>query len=117
MGNNSQTKLTRTRPFELMKIACEGGINVFDIAETYANGDAERFIHRRREAEHVGLSRKHVLEGAAASLGRIGLEYVDIVSVTGNRSCVQSSDRLGKGLLRGYLRLDCRPHCRGLRSG
>ncbi|KAJ8905318.1 hypothetical protein NDN08_001825 [Rhodosorus marinus] len=97
-----------------MKVAYEGGVNVFDNAEIYANGDSEILMERAvnrgikekfwsrsdlvittklffgynssisaggEKLNSVGLSRKHVLEGAAASLDRMGLEYVDIVSV------------------------------------
>uniref|UniRef100_A0A3P8NR02 Voltage-gated potassium channel subunit beta-1 n=1 Tax=Astatotilapia calliptera TaxID=8154 RepID=A0A3P8NR02_ASTCA len=55
---------------ELMTIAYENGINLFDTAEVYNSGKAEM---------ERGLSRKHILEGLKASLDRLQLEYVDIV--------------------------------------
>ena len=88
-----------------MKAAYAGGVNLFDNAEAYASGGAETLMGEaiaRGEAEGVwrrsdlvvttklffgtalgansrGLSRKHIVEGLAASLARLRLPYVDIV--------------------------------------
>ncbi|TSM04837.1 Voltage-gated potassium channel subunit beta-1 [Bagarius yarrelli] len=55
---------------QLMTLAYENGINLFDTAEVYAAGKAET---------ERGLSRKHIIEGLKASLERMQLDYVDVV--------------------------------------
>ncbi|XP_066578364.1 voltage-gated potassium channel subunit beta-2 isoform X1 [Amia ocellicauda] len=93
----------------LMTIAYENGINLFDTAEVYASGRAEvtlgNIIKKKgwRRSSFVittkiywggqaeterGLSRKHIIEGLKASLARLQLEYVDIVFA--NRTDVNS---------------------------
>uniref|UniRef100_A0A3Q2E4W2 Voltage-gated potassium channel subunit beta-1 n=1 Tax=Cyprinodon variegatus TaxID=28743 RepID=A0A3Q2E4W2_CYPVA len=57
---------------QLMTIAYESGVNLFDTAEVYAGG---RWV---AETER-GLSRKHIIEGLKGSLQRMQLEYVDVV--------------------------------------
>lgn len=80
--------------------AWKNGINFFDTAEGYHAGAAEETLGKafqqlgwRRSdfvvctkiywggegPNDVGLSRKHVLEGAQKSLDRLRLEYVDVV--------------------------------------
>uniref|UniRef100_A0A672QU53 Voltage-gated potassium channel subunit beta-1 n=1 Tax=Sinocyclocheilus grahami TaxID=75366 RepID=A0A672QU53_SINGR len=83
---------------QLMILAYENGINLFDTAEVYAAGKAEMvlgniikkkgwsdncitvhiLLFSRAETER-GLSRKHIIEGLKASLERLQLEYVDVV--------------------------------------
>uniref|UniRef100_F6T5Y6 Potassium channel, voltage gated subfamily A regulatory beta subunit 3 n=1 Tax=Xenopus tropicalis TaxID=8364 RepID=F6T5Y6_XENTR len=84
----------------LMTVAYEHGINLFDTAEVYAAGRAERTLGKilkkkewRRSSYVVttkiywggqaeterGLSRKHIIEGLRGSLERLQLDYVDIV--------------------------------------
>ncbi|XP_029974430.1 voltage-gated potassium channel subunit beta-2-like [Salarias fasciatus] len=85
---------------ELVTLAYENGINLFDTAEVYSAGKAEEvlggvikkkgwrrsslvittkiFWGGRAEMER-GLSRKHIIEGLRASLDRLQLEYVDVV--------------------------------------
>lgn len=86
--------------FECMRAAYENGVNFFDNAEAYANGNAEivmgnvlkRAGWNRSELvistkifwggegpNQRGLSRKHILEGLRASLARLQLEYVDLI--------------------------------------
>ncbi|KAL2911833.1 hypothetical protein HK105_208683 [Polyrhizophydium stewartii] len=85
---------------ECMRTAYEAGINCFDTAETYMDGESERIFGRaikkfgwERKSlvvstkiywsgsgpNEFGLSRKHIIEGAKASLERLGLEYVDLI--------------------------------------
>uniref|UniRef100_A0AAX7UIR7 Voltage-gated potassium channel subunit beta-1 n=1 Tax=Astatotilapia calliptera TaxID=8154 RepID=A0AAX7UIR7_ASTCA len=70
---------------ELMTIAYENGINLFDTAEVYNSGKRSSLVITTKifwggKAEmERGLSRKHILEGLKASLDRLQLEYVDIV--------------------------------------
>ncbi|KAK3519110.1 hypothetical protein QTP70_016316 [Hemibagrus guttatus] len=85
---------------QLMTLAYENGINLFDTAEVYAAGKAEVVLGSiikkkgwrrsslvittkiywggKAETER-GLSRKHIIEGLKASLERMQLEYVDVV--------------------------------------
>lgn len=85
---------------ECMQVAYQAGVNFFDNAEAYANGNAEvvmgRIIKRSGWARtdlvistkifwggkgpnDRGLSRKHILEGTDASLTRLQLDYVDLI--------------------------------------
>jgi voltage-dependent potassium channel beta subunit len=85
---------------ECMTRAYEAGVNFFDNAEVYANGEAERLMGAalgklgwpRSEylvstkifwggegANQRGLSRKHIVEGTDAALVRLGLDYVDLI--------------------------------------
>uniref|UniRef100_UPI00398F1D56 voltage-gated potassium channel subunit beta-2-like n=1 Tax=Pristiophorus japonicus TaxID=55135 RepID=UPI00398F1D56 len=85
---------------EILTMAYENGVNLFDSAEIYASGKAEvtlgniikkkgwrrsSFIITTKvywggEAEtERGLSRKHIIEGLRGSLERLQLKYVDIV--------------------------------------
>ncbi|KAL7418477.1 hypothetical protein Q5752_006935 [Cryptotrichosporon argae] len=88
---------------ELMQTAFDLGINCFDNAETYSAGQSELemgrvikelgwnradiivttkvFFGTNRTFKHNtrGLSRKHIIEGALASLERLQLDYVDII--------------------------------------
>ncbi|XP_006811114.2 voltage-gated potassium channel subunit beta-2-like [Saccoglossus kowalevskii] len=85
---------------ELVTLAFETGINLFDTAEVYAGGKAEIVLGKilkkknwRRSSIVVttkiywggkaeterGLSRKHIIEGLMASLQRLQLDYVDMV--------------------------------------
>uniref|UniRef100_A0A3P8XPF0 Voltage-gated potassium channel subunit beta-1 n=1 Tax=Esox lucius TaxID=8010 RepID=A0A3P8XPF0_ESOLU len=74
---------------EIMTLAYENGINLFDTAEVYAAGNKDIqvlypgkgfcfFLLFRAETER-GLSRKHIIEGLRASLDRLQLEYADVV--------------------------------------
>lgn len=93
-------KIDDDTAFECMATAVEGGVNFFDNAEGYAQGGSEetmgKAIHRGgwKRSDLVistkifwgglgpndrGLSRKHIVEGTNAALGRLGLAYVDLL--------------------------------------
>ncbi|XP_077447800.1 voltage-gated potassium channel subunit beta-2 isoform X2 [Stigmatopora argus] len=93
----------------LMTVAYENGVNLFDTAEVYASGRAEMTLGKiikkkgwRRSSFVIttkiywggqaeterGLSRKHIIEGLRGSLSRLQLDYVDIVFA--NRNDVNS---------------------------
>ncbi|XP_077596741.1 voltage-gated potassium channel subunit beta-2 isoform X2 [Stigmatopora nigra] len=93
----------------LMTVAYENGVNLFDTAEVYASGRAEMTLGNiikkkgwRRSSFVIttkiywggqaeterGLSRKHIIEGLRGSLSRLQLDYVDIVFA--NRNDVNS---------------------------
>ncbi len=83
---------------EIIRTAYEAGINFFDIADIYANGEAERFMGKvlkefprhtlvistkvfwpmSEDINDRGLSRKHIMESVEKSLQRIGTDYLDI---------------------------------------
>jgi len=86
--------------YECMHAAYESGVNFFDNAEAYADGQAEivmgKVIKRAgwKRSDLVistkifwggkgpndrGLSRKHILEGVDAALARLQMDYVDLV--------------------------------------
>ncbi|GMF38481.1 unnamed protein product [Phytophthora fragariaefolia] len=95
--------------FEMVKLAYEHGVNFYDTAEVYGNGQAEELLGgaiKKGIAEGLwsredlvistkvfsgtkgftesgpndqGNSRKHIVEGIKASLKRLDLEYVDVV--------------------------------------
>ncbi|KIP04320.1 hypothetical protein PHLGIDRAFT_93610 [Phlebiopsis gigantea 11061_1 CR5-6] len=86
---------------DIMKVAFENGINMFDTAEGYASGNSEIemgrvirelnwrrtdlvittkiFFGTRPGPNDKGLSRKHIIEGTKASLERLQLDYVDVL--------------------------------------
>jgi voltage-dependent potassium channel beta subunit len=83
----------------LMTVAYDAGVNFFDNAEAYANGQAEVIMGRvlrdtqwgrdtfivsskvfwgGQRATQRGLSRKHIRDACDAALKRLGLEYLDL---------------------------------------
>ncbi|GAA5868910.1 hypothetical protein JCM3774_006788 [Rhodotorula dairenensis] len=87
---------------DLIVKALEHGVNFFDNAEVYSNGQSEIEMGRvfkeldvdrsqlvistkiffgtgKSDPNQKGLSRKHIVEGLNASLKRLQLDYVDIV--------------------------------------
>lgn len=86
--------------YDCMQLAYDAGVNFFDNAESYAHGNAEvvmgKVIQRAgwkrsdlvistklfwggRKPNQTGLSRKHLIEGARASLDRLQMDYVDLI--------------------------------------
>ena len=87
----------------ILRRAVEGGINFFDTADVYNGGESEvltgrllRRLYGMREEYVVatkvngktmpgengqGLSRKHIMASIDASLGRLGLDYVDLYQI------------------------------------
>jgi len=88
---------------EMLKVAREAGINFFDNAEGYADGEAETLMGKaikklgwkrnsyvittkiyfggpdKGGVNDYGLSRKHIIEGVNGSLQRLQLDYVDVL--------------------------------------
>jgi voltage-dependent potassium channel beta subunit len=93
-GNSVDAETTHA----ILRAAAEVGVNSIDLADAYAEGEAERIVGRwlqdRRRADFVlsskvfwpmsevitdrGLSRKHIFESIDRSLGRLGTDYLDI---------------------------------------
>ena len=87
----------------ILRAAMEGGINFYDTADVYNGGQSEvltgRLLRKRfgMREEYVvatkvnartmpgengaGLSRKHIMASIDASLGRLGLDYVDLYQI------------------------------------
>jgi len=95
-----QNQLDVSAAYECMKTAYDAGVNFFDNAEAYAEGRAETIMGKviqkakwKRSSlvistkifwggsgpNDCGLSRKHLIEGTQASLGRLQLDYVDLL--------------------------------------
>lgn len=93
-------QLDEERALRCMAAAYDAGVNFFDNAEVYADGQAEILMGKAvRKAgwkrsdlvistklfwggdgpNDMGLSRKRILEGTDASLKRMGLDYVDLL--------------------------------------
>ncbi|MDO9474447.1 MAG: aldo/keto reductase [Caulobacter sp.] len=89
-----------SRPF--FKAAVEGGINFFDTADMYSNGQSEAVTGRalkeftRREETVIatkvffpngkgpnagGLSRKHIMNAVDRSLKNLGTDYIDLYQI------------------------------------
>jgi 1-deoxyxylulose-5-phosphate synthase len=86
----------------IVRAAVEGGITFFDTADVYSNGGSEIVtgrllptflsrdelvvatkVHGRMTPGPTGrgLSRKHILSAIDASLGRLGMDYVDLYQI------------------------------------
>jgi voltage-dependent potassium channel beta subunit len=86
--------------YDCMRAAYEAGVNFFDNAEAYAQGNAEivmgkvikkagwkrsdlvistKIFWGGEGPNNTGLSRKHIIEGANASLARLQMDYVDLI--------------------------------------
>ena len=87
----------------IVRHALDGGINFFDTADVYSQGESEEILGRaladfgvNREEVVVaskvyqpmgqdpnarGLSRKHIMHGIDNSLRRLGLDYVDLYQI------------------------------------
>jgi len=83
---------------EIVIAAFEAGINFFDLADVYANGEAERsmgkilqefprnrlvisskvFFPMSKDINDKGLSRKHIFESIEKSLKRLNTDYLDL---------------------------------------
>lgn len=94
------TQIGEDMATDLMRTAFDHGVNFFDNAETYADGQAElmmgnviqRLGWKRSDIvlstkifwggdgpNDRGLSRKHIVEGTEAALRRLQTDYVDLV--------------------------------------
>jgi aryl-alcohol dehydrogenase (NADP+) len=87
----------------IVRHALDGGINFFDTADVYSQGESEEILGRalsdfgvKRDEVVVatkvyqpmgqdpnarGLSRKHIMHGIDNSLERLGLDYVDLYQI------------------------------------
>lgn len=95
---NFEGKIPEEELHRIIKRAYELGINFYDLADVYGNGEAERlvggilkqfprhtlvistkvFFPMSDDVNDRGLSRKHIFESIDKSLRRLGTDYVDI---------------------------------------
>jgi aryl-alcohol dehydrogenase-like predicted oxidoreductase len=103
-GNDSDRPwvLDEDRAEPIVRAAVEGGVNFFDTADTYSAGASEvatgRLLGKLLTRDEVvvatkvfmpmtpgenggGLSRKHILSAIDASLGRLGMDHVDLYQI------------------------------------
>jgi aryl-alcohol dehydrogenase-like predicted oxidoreductase len=103
-GNDSDREwvLDEAAAEPIVRAAVEGGVTFFDTADTYSAGASElatgRLLAKFLTREEVvvatkvfmpmtpgenggGLSRKHILSAIDASLGRLGMDYVDLYQI------------------------------------
>jgi aryl-alcohol dehydrogenase-like predicted oxidoreductase len=86
----------------LVGMALDGGINFFDTADVYSEGESEKILGkalgpRRKDIvlatkvrgrvgpgpNQLGLSRRHILESIDGSLARLGTDWVDLYQIHG----------------------------------
>jgi aryl-alcohol dehydrogenase-like predicted oxidoreductase len=85
----------------LVRRALDAGVNFFDTADSYASGQSEEMLGKALEAGRkdvvistkvgfraagnglldAGASFRHIVNGAEASLRRLGTDYLDVLSV------------------------------------
>ena len=83
---------------DTIRVAYDNGVNYFDTANVYAQGEAERVLGKHlaefprsdlfvlskvfapmgEGPNDKGLSAKHIFEQCHASLGRLGMDYIDL---------------------------------------
>ncbi|MFP4346131.1 MAG: aldo/keto reductase family protein [Anaerolineales bacterium] len=95
-GGSEDKETTR----KCVKAAVDGGVNYLDLADAYANGNAERVVGEvikdlglnrqhlviasklywpmSEDVNDRGLSRKHIMESIDGSLQRLGVDYLDL---------------------------------------
>src|SRR5579862_4722601 len=91
---------------ELVKACIEGGINFFDTADVYTEGESEKTLGQslknlniaRKDVviatkvygrmgpgrNDVGASRGHIMDGVEASLSRLQTDHIDLYQIHGN---------------------------------
>ena len=93
--NNFGRRLDDAKSAQVVNAAVEAGINFFDTADVYGNGQSEEYVGRalgsRRkdviiatkfgnnmEGQGKGASAEYVHKAAEASLRRLGTDYIDL---------------------------------------
>jgi aryl-alcohol dehydrogenase-like predicted oxidoreductase len=96
----STYKVDQATANDLVAAAIDAGVNYFNSADVYARGDSERILGKAIGAKRqqvviatkvgnrmgpglvqAGLSRRHLLTAADASLERLGTDYIDVYLV------------------------------------
>src|SRR3979409_704281 len=93
---------------DLVKTSIDGGINFFDTADNYTEGESEKILGRslknlsiaRKDVviatkvysrvgpgrNDIGASRGHIMDGVEASLRRLQTDHIDLYQIHGNDS-------------------------------
>ncbi len=101
---------------ELVKACIEGGINFFDTADVYTEGESEKTLGQslknlniaRKDVviatkvygrmgpgrNDVGASRGHIMDGVEASLRRLQTDHIDLYQIHGNDSVTPVEETL-----------------------
>jgi aryl-alcohol dehydrogenase-like predicted oxidoreductase len=101
---------------ELVKTSIESGINFFDTADVYTEGESEKILGQSLKnlniARHqvviatkvygrvgpgrndVGASRGHIMDGVEASLRRLQTDHIDLYQIHGNDSVTPVEETL-----------------------
>jgi len=101
---------------ELVKASIDGGINFFDTADNYTEGESEKILGRslknlniaRKDVviatkvysrvgpgrNDIGASRGHIMDGVEASLRRLQADYIDLYQIHGNDSVTPVGETL-----------------------
>ena len=101
---------------ELVKTSIESGINFFDTADVYAQGESEKILGQSLKnlkiaRQHVviatkvygrvgpgrndvGASRGHIMDGVEASLRRLQTDHIDLYQIHGNDSVTPVEETL-----------------------
>src|ERR1700733_4946815 len=101
---------------ELIKTAIEGGINFFDTADNYTEGESEKILGQslknlniaRQQVviatkvysrvgpgrNDVGASRGHIMDGVEGSLRRLQTDHIDLYQIHGNDSVTPLEETL-----------------------
>jgi aryl-alcohol dehydrogenase-like predicted oxidoreductase len=101
---------------ELVKTSIDGGINFFDTADNYTEGDSEKILGQslknlniaRQDVviatkvysrvgpgrNDIGASRGHIMDGVEASLRRLQTDHIDLYQIHGNDSVTPVEETL-----------------------
>ncbi len=101
---------------ELVKISIDRGINFFDTADNYTEGESEKILGQALKnlniARHdvviatkvysrvgpgrndIGASRGHIMDGVEASLRRLQTDHIDLYQIHGNDSVTPLEETL-----------------------
>ena len=101
---------------ELIKASIDGGINFFDTADVYTEGESEKILGQalknlgiaRQDVviatkvygrvgpgrNDIGASRGHILDGVEASLRRLQTDHIDLYQIHGNDSVTPVEETL-----------------------
>jgi aryl-alcohol dehydrogenase-like predicted oxidoreductase len=101
---------------ELVKTAIDDGINFFDTADNYSEGESERILGRSLKSlniarqnvviatkvysrvgpgrNDIGASRGHIMDAVEASLRRLQTDHIDLYQIHGNDSVTPLQETL-----------------------
>ncbi len=101
---------------ELVKGSIDGGVNFFDTADIYSEGESEKMLGQslknlniaRKDVviatkvfgrvgpgrNDVGASRGHIMDAVEASLKRLGTDHIDLYQIHGNDSITPIEETL-----------------------